>query len=85
MYILGAIGIIFNRKEIIRVLISIELMLIGVTLYILMSSVEIDDMIGEVMSIIILTVAAAESVIGLGIVIGNNRIGKDSKRDIMKG
>lgn len=66
---IGMIGIIWNRRSIIRILMAIEIMLIGVNMGMVVSSIEIDDIIGEVVGIYILTVAGAETAIGLGIIV----------------
>ena len=63
------IGIVFNRSSIIKLLLSIELMLVGVTITNVLTSMLIDDIIGVVIGILVLTVAASESAIGLGLLI----------------
>lgn len=72
LYVIGMWGILVNKSSIIKVLLSIELMLIGVTLMNLLTSMLIDDVVGWVFGIIILTVAASESAIGLGLLISYN-------------
>ena len=62
-------GIIINKRNIIVVLLNIELMLLAVNLFFVSSSVFIDDLMGIVFCIFILTVAAAESSIGLALLI----------------
>lgn len=69
IYGIGMLGIVWNRRSIIRILMSIELMLIGVNMSMMLYSIEIDDIIGEVFGIYILTVAGAETAIGLGIMV----------------
>ena len=69
LFCLGLFGIIFNRQNIIIILMSIELLLLSINLNFVYFSVFIDDIIGQVFSLIILTVAAAESAIGLAIII----------------
>lgn len=69
IYILGMLGILINKRNIIKILLSIELMLVGITLNMLISSLLIDDVLGLIFGIFILTVAASESAIGLGILI----------------
>lgn len=71
---IGMVGIICNRKNIILILLSVELMLVGVNMSYLMYAVYLDDIMGKVMGIFILTVAAAESAIGLGILVGYFRV-----------
>lgn len=69
LFITGTLGILFNRRSIIIVLMCVEIILLSVNLNFLILSVYLDDSIGQVFSILILTVAAAESAIGLSILI----------------
>ena len=69
LFLLGVWGIFLNRKNIIIMLMSIELMLLAVNMNFLVFSVYLDDMIGQLFSILILTVAAAESAIGLALLV----------------
>jgi len=67
VFTIGIWGIFLNRKNIILMLMSIELMLLAINLNYIIFSVYLDDIIGQVFSLFILTVAAAESAIGLAI------------------
>ena len=67
LFLIGILGFVLNRKNIILMLISIEVMLLSITFLILVCSLNIDDIIGQTYAIYIIAVAAAESVIGLGI------------------
>lgn len=69
LFCLGLLGIILNRQNIIIILMSIELLLLSINLNFIYFSVFIDDLIGQLFSLYILTVAAAESAIGLAILI----------------
>ena len=69
LFILGLSGIYLNRKNIIIILMSIELMLLAVNFNLVIFSVYLDDLIGQLFSIFVLTVAAAESAIGLAILV----------------
>lgn len=69
LFILGVLGIFITRKNIIIILMSIELMLLAVNFNFIIFSVYLDDIIGQVFSLLILTVAAAESAIGLAILV----------------
>lgn len=69
LFTLGVCGIILNRKNIITILMSIELMLLGVNVNMVAFSVQLGDLTGQVFSIFILTVAAAEAAIGLAILV----------------
>lgn len=62
-------GIFLSRRNIIVLLIAIEIMLIAINLMFLYFAVILDDMVGEMVSLFILTVSAAESAIGLSLVV----------------
>lgn len=74
LFLLASIGIMFNRSNIIIVLMCIEIMLLSVNLNFLILSIYLDDTAGQVFSLLILTVAAGESAIGLSILILYYRI-----------
>jgi len=74
LLILGVLGVIFNRKNLIIMLMSIELMLLAVSFLFLKISKEIDNIIGQIFTFMILTVAAAESAIGLSLFVSYYRI-----------
>jgi NADH:ubiquinone oxidoreductase subunit K len=74
LFLLGIWGIFLNRKNIIVMLMSIELMLLAVNLNFLLFSVSLDDLIGQLFALLILTVAAAESAIGLALLVVYYRI-----------
>ncbi len=67
LFILGLCGLVLGKKNIIIMLMSIELMLLAAGLNLLIFSVFIDDLIGQSFASLVLTVAAAESAIGLAI------------------
>lgn len=74
LFILGVMGIVLNRSNLIIMLMSIELMLLAISYLFLISSVAIDNLMGQIFTIMILTVAAAESAIGLAILVAYYRI-----------
>ena len=74
LFLIGIIGFILNRKNIILLIISIEIMLLAVTLLILIGSFTFDDNIGQTFSIYIISIAGAEAVIGLSIVVAYYRL-----------
>jgi len=74
LFISGTVGIIFNRQSIIIVLMCIEMILLSVNLNFLILSAYLDDSVGQVFSLLILTVAAGESAVGLSILILYYRI-----------
>ena len=69
LFLIGIMGVILNRKNILIVLMSIELMLLAVNLNFIALSSYLDDIAGSVFVLFILTVAAAESAIGLAILV----------------
>ena len=69
LLVLGVFGIFLNRKNVIIILMSIELILLSVTLNLVAFSAALGDMTGQVLAMFVLTVAAAEAAIGLAIVV----------------
>lgn len=74
LFIIGILGFVLNKKNIILMLISIEIMLLSITFLILISSLNFDDIIGQIYAIYIICIAGAESAIGLGILIAFYRL-----------
>ena len=74
LFLIGILGFVLNRKNIILMLISIEIMLLSITFLILVSSFNIDDIIGQTYAIYIIVIAGAESAIGLGILVAFYRL-----------
>ena len=74
LFLTGILGFILNRKNIILMIISIEIMLLAVTVLILINSYSFDDSIGQTFSIYIISVACAESVVGLSILVDYYRL-----------
>jgi NADH-ubiquinone oxidoreductase chain 4L len=73
LFLIGILGFILNRKNIILMIISIEIMLLAVTLLVLISSYNFNDSIGQTFSVYIISIAGAESVIGLSILVAYYR------------
>lgn len=69
IFLIGLFGIFINRKNLLTVIICLELILLSINLMLLFSAFYLDDILGEIFVVIILTVAAAESSIGLAILI----------------
>lgn len=69
LFILGIVGICLNRRNLIVMLMSIELMLLAVTLNFVAFSQYLGDFVGQVFVLFILTIAAAEAAIGLAILV----------------
>lgn len=74
LFLIGILGFILNRKNIILMIIAIEIMLLAVTLLVLISSFGFDDNVGQTFSIYIISIAGAESVIGLSILVAYYRL-----------
>lgn len=74
LFLVGILGFVLNRKNIILMLISIEIMLLAITFLILVSSLNFDDILGQTYAIFIISVAGAESAIGLGILVAFYRL-----------
>ncbi|MGH6941654.1 NADH-quinone oxidoreductase subunit NuoK [Hypericibacter sp.] len=69
LFALGIFGIFLNRKNVIVILMSIELMLLAVNINLVSFSVFLNDLVGQVYAMFVLTVAAAEAAIGLAILV----------------
>jgi NADH-quinone oxidoreductase subunit K len=69
LLVIGVFGIFLNRKNVIIILMSIELILLAVNLNLVAFSAALNDLTGQVMAMFVLTVAAAEAAIGLAIVL----------------
>lgn len=74
LFLIGILGFVLNRKNIILMLISIEIMLLAITFLILISSINFNDIFGQTFAIYIITIAGAESAIGLGILVAFYRL-----------
>ena len=69
LFTLGVFGIFLNRKNVIVILMSVELMLLAVNINLVAFSTYLNDIVGQVFALLILTVAAAEAAIGLAILV----------------
>ena len=69
LFTLGVFGIFLNRKNVIIILMSIELMLLAVNINLVAFSAHLGDLVGQIFAMFVLTVAAAESAIGLAILV----------------
>ena len=74
LFAIGSVGIIIHRRSILFTLICLELVLLSLSLNFILFSVYFDDVYGQVFSLFILTVAAAESAVGLAIIITYYRV-----------
>ena len=69
LFTLGIFGIFINRKNVIVILMSVELMLLAVNINLVAFSAELNDLVGQIFAMFVLTVAAAEAAIGLAILV----------------
>lgn len=74
LFLVGILGFILNRKNIILMIISVEIMLLSVTFLFLISSYGFNDNTGQTFSVYIITLAGGESVIGLSILVAYYRL-----------
>jgi len=69
IFTIGVVGIFLNRKNVIIILMSIELILVAVNINLVSFSIYLQDLTGQVFAMFILTVAAAEAAVGLAIIV----------------
>ena len=69
VFTIGVLGIFLNRKNVIIILMSIELILLAVNINLVAFSAHLGDLVGQVFALFVLTVAAAEAAIGLAILV----------------
>jgi NADH-quinone oxidoreductase subunit K len=69
LLVLGVFGIFLNRKNVIIIMMSIELILLSVNINLVAFSASLGDLVGQVFALFVLTVAAAEAAIGLAIIV----------------
>jgi NADH-quinone oxidoreductase subunit K len=74
LFLFGMLGIFVTRKNIIVILMSIELMLLAVNINFIIYSVYFDDLYGQIFALFVLTVAASESAVGLAILVAYYRV-----------
>lgn len=67
LFLIGTSGVVFNKKNIIITLLSIEIMMCAVNLNYIIFSIQFDDILGQIFVIFILTIAACESSLGLAL------------------
>ncbi len=69
MFTLGIFGIFLNRKNVIIILMSIELILLSVNINLVAFSTHLHDLVGQIFALLVLAIAAAEAAIGLAIIV----------------
>jgi NADH-quinone oxidoreductase subunit K len=84
LFLIGVLGLVLNRKNILITLISIELMLLAINLNFIIFSIYLDDITGYIFVLFILTIAATESAIGLAILTAYYRVKNTIKIDRIK-
>jgi len=84
IFLIGLIGIFINRKNILLIIICVELVLLAVNFTFLISSFYLDDILGQIFAIFVLTVAAAESSIGLAILVSFYRVSGSIATETLK-
>lgn len=74
LYIVGLWGILVIRFNLLNILMSIEIILLGISMTFIGYSLILDDLLGQIFCLFILTIAAAESAVGLAIMVGYYRL-----------
>jgi len=74
LFIIGMLGFVLNKKNILLMLISIEIMLLAITFLVLVNSLSFDDILGQTYAIYIISIAGGESAIGLAILVAFYRL-----------
>jgi len=74
LFLIGLLGFIINARNVILLIISIEIILLAVTIQIVIASFNFDDIIGQIYGLYLIAIAGAESAIGLGILVAFYRL-----------
>ncbi len=69
LFTLGVFGIFLNRKNVIIILMSVELILLAVNINLVAFSIHLNDLAGQVVALLVLAIAAAEAAIGLAVIV----------------
>jgi len=69
LFLISILGLFLNQKNILIMLMSLEMLFLSISFFLIYSSFYLDDLLGQIFSLLILTVAAAESSIGLAILV----------------
>ena len=83
LFLISMLGLFLNQKNILIMLMSLEIMFLSISFNLIFLSVYLDDIIGQIFALLILTVAAAESSIGLAILVVYYRIRSVITVDLM--
>lgn len=84
LFLIGSLGLVLNRKNVLITIMSVELMLLAVNLNFIIFSIYLDDVIGYIFVLFILTIAATESAIGLAILSAYYKLKQTIQMDIIK-
>jgi NADH-quinone oxidoreductase subunit K len=84
LFLIGSLGLVLNRKNVLITIMSVELMLLSVNLNFIIFSIYLDDIVGYVFVLFILTIAATESAIGLAILSIYYKLKQTIQMDIIK-
>jgi NADH-quinone oxidoreductase subunit K len=74
MFIIGFFGILINRKNVLIILMTLELILLSINMNFIVFSIYLDDLTGQLFALFVLTVAAAESATGLALLVSYYRV-----------
>lgn len=74
IFMISFFGLIYNKKSILIILISIELILLSVNILFIVFSIYLDDIVGQIFTIFVLIIAAAETSIGLSLLLVSYRV-----------
>lgn len=69
LFLIGLLGFVLNRKNVLLMIMCIEILLLAVTLFIVFNSMALDDLEGQCFAVYLISIAGAESAIGLGIIV----------------
>ena len=83
LFSISLIGMFLNKKNILVMLMSLEILFLSTSFFFIFSSIYLDDVIGQIFAILILTVAASESAIGLAILVIYYRIRSSISVELM--
>ena len=84
LFLIGSLGLILNRKNVLITIMSVEIMLLSVNLNFIIFSIYLDDIVGYIFVLFILTIAATESAIGLAILTIYYKLKRSIQMDTIK-
>ena len=84
LFLIGSLGLVFNRKNVLITIMSIEIMLLAVNLNFVIFSIYLDDILGYIFVLFVLTIAATESAIGLAILSIYYKLKRTIQMDLIK-